>query len=73
MFITHTSERYVQRHYDVIMIQLSAIDMEFVPDAIKAFDALNITHAPLKLIAPQFEAPLPALLPAVSSVILNSL
>ncbi|MCL4110819.1 UNVERIFIED_CONTAM: hypothetical protein GTU68_039932, partial [Idotea baltica] len=45
--------------------KLTAIDMHLVPEAIDAFTKLNVKHEPLRLITPQFEAPLPSLQPAV--------
>ncbi|KAB7501055.1 Intraflagellar transport protein 52-like protein [Armadillidium nasatum] len=45
--------------------KLAAIDMHLVPAAIDAYSKLNVKHEPLRLITPQFEAPLPSLQPAV--------
>eukprot|EP01138_Halocafeteria_seosinensis_P014870 gb/GECG01015180.1/.p1 GENE.gb/GECG01015180.1/~~gb/GECG01015180.1/.p1 ORF type:complete len:532 (+),score=81.32 gb/GECG01015180.1/:1-1596(+) len=38
---------------------------KFVPEAIKLYEQLGVTHEPLKLITPQFETPLPPMQPAV--------
>lgn len=42
-----------------------AMDMDLVPEAVDLYAALGVEKAPLDLIAPQFEAPTPALRPAV--------
>lgn len=41
------------------------IDTDIIPEAIKAYETLNVPHEPLQLIAPQFQTPLPPLEPAV--------
>lgn len=46
--------------------------MHLVPAAIDAYSKLNVKHEPLRLITPQFEAPLPSLQPAVSLFKLSS-
>jgi intraflagellar transport protein 52 len=45
--------------------QMYAMDMDLVPEAVDLYAALGVEKAPLGLIAPQFEAPTPALRPAV--------
>ncbi len=44
---------------------LYGLDTSVIPDAVRAFEQLHVKHEPLKLIAPQFETPLPPLQPAV--------
>lgn len=41
------------------------IDTDVVPDAVRAYEKLNVVHEPLQLINPEFETPLPPLQPAV--------
>uniref|UniRef100_A0A0B6ZRY0 Intraflagellar transport protein 52 homolog n=1 Tax=Arion vulgaris TaxID=1028688 RepID=A0A0B6ZRY0_9EUPU len=43
------------------------LDTSLVPKSIKAFDELKVKHEALTLITPQFETPLPPLVPAVFS------
>ncbi|GLV44649.1 Intraflagellar transport 52 [Carabus blaptoides fortunei] len=45
--------------------KLFSINTDMVPDALKLYEKLDVKHSPLKLISPQFEAPLPALQAAV--------
>ncbi len=45
--------------------RLFSISTSSLPSAIKAYEALNVKHEPLKLITPQFETPLPPLQAAV--------
>ena len=42
-----------------------AFDTNLIPQAVKLYDVLGVPHAPLTLIPPQFECPLPQLTPAV--------
>lgn len=44
--------------------------MNCVPSVLQAYTELQIKHEPLRLIPPQFEAPLPALQAAVISLTL---
>jgi len=48
--------------------RLFSLNTNLVKDAIEAYELLGVKHEPLKLIAPQFEAPLPPLQAAVSTV-----
>ncbi|XP_052684232.1 intraflagellar transport protein 52 homolog [Crassostrea angulata] len=53
---------------DITMLfdnSLFKLDTSLVPNAIKAFEQLNVKHESLTLITPQFETPLPPLQPAV--------
>jgi len=45
--------------------RLFSINTGCVPAAIQAYEDLNVKHEPLRLITPQFEAPLPPLQAAV--------
>lgn len=45
--------------------ELYQVNTSMVPHVVKAYTELEVTHAPLKLIEPQFETPLPPLRPAV--------
>ena len=40
---------------------LFAFDTSLVPEAVQLYERLRVKHEPLRLIAPQFEAPLPPL------------
>uniref|UniRef100_A0A1B6C3P4 Uncharacterized protein n=2 Tax=Clastoptera arizonana TaxID=38151 RepID=A0A1B6C3P4_9HEMI len=42
-----------------------SINMTLMPEILQAYDELQVKHEPLRLIPPQFEAPLPPLQPAV--------
>ena len=44
---------------------LFKFDVDYVPEAVKLYNDLTIKHEALTLIPPQFEAPLPNLVPAV--------
>ena len=44
---------------------LFKLSPELVPDAVQLYEQLSVKHAPLSLISPQFETPLPQLQPAV--------
>jgi len=44
---------------------LYKLDTSLIPEAIKLYEKLSVKKAPLSLIAPQFETPLPPLQPAV--------
>lgn len=44
---------------------LFKFDTNLIPDAIKLYQELGVRHEPLTLIPPQFETPLPPLVPAV--------
>eukprot|EP00048_Salpingoeca_helianthica_P016094 m.230426 g.230426 ORF g.230426 m.230426 type:complete len:418 (-) comp18009_c0_seq1:218-1471(-) len=44
---------------------LFGISTAAIPAAVRAFEELRVTHEPLALITPQFETPLPPLMPAV--------
>ena len=44
---------------------LFRFDTALIPEAIALYSALHVKHAPLQLIAPQFEVPLPPFLPAI--------
>mmetsp|Transcript_20696 Transcript_20696/g.45337 ORF Transcript_20696/g.45337 Transcript_20696/m.45337 type:complete len:464 (-) Transcript_20696:2714-4105(-) len=44
---------------------LFKFDTDLVPEAVALYDQLNVKKAPLTLISPQFETPLPPLQPAV--------
>ncbi|KAL6763086.1 osm-6-like protein [Haematococcus lacustris] len=44
---------------------LFKLDTRLIPDAVALYDKLNVKKAPLSLIPPQFETPLPPLQPAV--------
>ncbi|CAG5131002.1 unnamed protein product, partial [Candidula unifasciata] len=43
------------------------LDTSLVPKSIKAYEELKVKHEPVTLITPQFETPLPPLVPAVFS------
>ena len=45
--------------------RLFKFDTNLIPDAIRLYEKLRVKHAPLSLIPPQFETPLPPLQPAV--------
>ena len=40
---------------------LFAFDTSLVPEAVQLYERLRVKHEPLRLIAPQFEVPLPPL------------
>ncbi|KAF5398126.1 Intraflagellar transport protein 52 [Paragonimus heterotremus] len=42
------------------------MDLNLVPQALNAYEKLQVKHEPLSLITPQFETPLPPIQPAVS-------
>jgi intraflagellar transport protein 52 len=44
---------------------LFGFNTKLIPETVKLFDQLNVKHEPLTLIPPQFELPLPPLVPAV--------
>ncbi|XP_014215048.1 intraflagellar transport protein 52 homolog [Copidosoma floridanum] len=44
---------------------LYSINLDMVPESLKAYDELNVKHEPLSLIAPNFETPLPPVQPSV--------
>lgn len=44
---------------------LFALNTDMIPEAIELYKQLDLKHAPLSLIAPEFETPLPPLEPAV--------
>lgn len=44
---------------------LFSFNTRLIPEAVALYNTLNVKHAPLTLIAPQFESPLPPLQPAV--------
>ena len=44
---------------------LYALNTDMIPEAIELYKQLDLKHAPLSLIAPEFETPLPPLEPAV--------
>jgi len=44
---------------------LFKFDVEMVPEAVELYQTMGVKHEALNLIPPQFEAPLPNLLPAV--------
>jgi intraflagellar transport protein 52 len=50
---------------------LFAFDTSLVPEAVQLYERLRVKHEPLRLIAPQFEAPLPPLQAAVFPPILR--
>ena len=45
--------------------ELFKFDTHLVPESIKLFKELDVTHEPLTLIPPTFETPMPSLEPAV--------
>eukprot|EP00604_Paraphysomonas_vestita_P002548 CAMPEP_0174818126 /NCGR_PEP_ID=MMETSP1107-20130205/750_1 /TAXON_ID=36770 /ORGANISM="Paraphysomonas vestita, Strain GFlagA" /LENGTH=527 /DNA_ID=CAMNT_0016029569 /DNA_START=242 /DNA_END=1829 /DNA_ORIENTATION=+ len=45
--------------------KLFTFDTALIPEAVRLYSALGVTHDPLTLIPPQFECPLPKLTPAV--------
>ena len=47
---------------------LFGISTSAIPTALRAYEDLHVKHEQLTLITPQFETPLPPLLPAVSCV-----
>lgn len=52
-------------HVTYVIIQ-QILNHVTVPATLKLYEKLDVKHTPLKLISPQFEAPLPALQAAVS-------
>ena len=50
---------------------LFAFDTSLVPEAVELYERLRVKHEPLRLIAPQFETPLPPLQAAVFPPILR--
>lgn len=58
---THTSQPAVPPHADRTAPKLCTA----VPQAVALYDKLDVKKAPLSLIPPQFETPLPPLQPAV--------
>lgn len=53
--------------------KMFSFDVNLIPEAIKLFKKLNVTHEPLTLIPPQFECPLPKLNAAVFPPIIKEL
>lgn len=45
--------------------KLFGFDVALIPEAVRLYETLGVTHEPLTLIPPQFECPLPKLNPAV--------
>jgi intraflagellar transport protein 52 len=52
---------------------LYQLNTDMIPDAIDLYNQLDLKHAPLSLIAPEFETPLPPLEPAVFPPCLRNL
>jgi intraflagellar transport protein 52 len=50
---------------DMFESQLFKFDTDMIPTAMGAYETMGVKKAPLTLIPPQFEAPLPDLQPAV--------
>ncbi|KAJ8918868.1 hypothetical protein NQ315_011160 [Exocentrus adspersus] len=45
--------------------KMYSMNTNYVPEALKLYNELNVKHQPLKIITPKFEAPYPPLQPAV--------
>lgn len=45
--------------------KMYSMNTNYVPEALKLYEELKVKHQPLKIITPKFEAPYPALQPAV--------
>ncbi|OAJ36371.1 hypothetical protein BDEG_20550 [Batrachochytrium dendrobatidis JEL423] len=54
-------------------MKLFKFDTSLVPTAVRLYSQMNIKHGPLTLIQPQFETPLPPLIPAVFPPMLKDL
>ena len=60
-----TSEDVPVNFADMFDNQLFKFDVDMIPETVEAYEKMGVKHEQLTLIPPQFEAPMPDLVPAV--------
>lgn len=60
-----TSENLSSNFRSMFDESLFKFDTDVIPEVLKLFDTMGVKHEAITLIPPQFEAPLPSLMPAV--------